>query len=569
LTVSQRALRGDLGAGLFTRERMVAAALGVLAVLLAFLIVHDVLFPPAATLTSQRSVPVSVGNVRSVVSGTGTVVPMTQQNLSFGQTGQLTEVDVKVGDHVTAAQTLAKIDPTLLQQALDQANNNLTQAQATLNSTLNGNAVTQAQHSLANAQQSLTDAQAQVNLTNQQDANAVANDQSQLSNDQGQLSTDQNSAPYTNLSKDQGQLSKDQQSFDTTCRPAAPADVQTCTALAQDIQVDQQRIQQDQTAVNADNAKIASDQSRLTSDQNKQAADQVSNQKTLDSANAAVVTAQDSLNSQTVQRPNTIASQQAQVANDQLAVQTAQRNLNQATLTAPYDATILSINGQVGETVSAGAGTTAQAPGTTAPQPSSSGATASGASGSGGGASGGFITLGNVSGLEVVAPFAEADAARLAANQQATITFDAVANLSVPAHVLAVASGATVISNVTNYYATLIVDRLDQRLRSGMTANASVVVQQVSGVLTLPNSAITRLGTGSFVALLGKNGTTVRQPVQTGTVGDSTTEIVSGLNQGDRVVLPQLRTTTGAAGGGRGAGGFGGGGGAVRIGGGG
>src|SRR5262245_12705576 len=170
---------------------MVAAALGVLALLLAFLIVHDVLFPPAPTATGQNAVPVLVGNVRSLVSGTGTVVPAAQQNLSFSQSGQLTEIDVKVGDQVTAGQTLAKIDTTQLQQALNQANNNLTQAQATLDSTLNGNAVAQAQHSLANAQQSLSDAQAQVNLTNQQDANAVANDQNQLNTDQPKLTTAQ------------------------------------------------------------------------------------------------------------------------------------------------------------------------------------------------------------------------------------------------------------------------------------------------------------------------------------------------------------------------------------------
>jgi hypothetical protein len=60
-------------------------------------------------------------------------------------------------------------------------------------------------------------------------------------------------------------------------------------------------------------------------------------------------------------------------------------------------------------------------------------------------------------------------------------------------------------------------------------------------------------------------------PVQTGTVGDSTTEITSGLSQGDRVVLPQLRlpSQTQTTGGGRGVlgGGGGGGGGGGRVGG--
>src|SRR5207302_5507592 len=131
----------------------------------------------------------------------------------------------------------------------------------------------------------------------------------------------------------------------------------------------------------------------------------------------------------------------------------------------------------------------------------------SGASGASGGAgSTSFMVLGNVAGLQVVAPFAEADAARLQSSQQASVTFDAVTGLSLPAHVLAVATASSVISNVTNYYATLILDRLDQRLRSGMTANAQVVVSQAAGVLTLPNSAISRVGGSSFVNLLRPHG---------------------------------------------------------------
>ena len=536
MSVGQRAFGGDIAVPLWSRERVVAIALGLVALLLAFLIAHDVLFPASTATTSLRTVAATQGTVRSAVSGTGTVVPAAQQSLSFGVAGTLTEIDVKVGDQVKQGQVLAKLDRTTFQAALDQANNNLTTAQATLNNTLNSNALAQAQHSLANAQQSLSDTQAQVNLTNQQDANALAADQAQLANvDQPAL--DQAQANYNNAG--------------CTANPQP----QSCT----------QQIQQALTQ--AQNA-VAQDKTKITQDQNKIATDQLNGQKSINAATAAVTTAQDSLNSQTIQRPNTIASQQAAVANAQIAVQTAQKNLDQTTLTAPTDGTVLSISGQVGENASAGTGVTAQAPGTTAPLPSTSGSSTTSSGSGASSAASSFMVLSNVSGLQVIAPFAEADAARLAANQTATITFDAVANLSVPAHVLAVASGATVISNVTNYYATLVIDQLDSRLKPGMTANASVVVQQASNVLMLPNSAITRLGGLSFVNVLSKDGKTqTRQQVQTGALGDQSTEIVSGLSAGDKVVLPQLKAPT-TAGGGRGLGG-GGGGGTVRIGGGG
>lgn len=549
-----------------SRERVVAIALGLVALLLAFLIAHDVLFPAAPTAGSARTVTVSRGTVRSAVSGTGTVVPASQQNLMFGVAGTLSEVDVKVGDQVKQGQVLAKLDQTTFQNALSQANNNLTTAQATLNNTVNGNSITQAQHSLDNAKQSLADAQASVNLINQQDANAVANDQNQLSFDQNALNL-AHQANDANVSAAQLALDNATKQYtDHSCWsnpsvPPCPTDKTAKDAAAANLAQAQAPITAAQNAVNTD-------QTKLNQDQTKQATDLLNGQKTINSATAAVTSAQDTLNSQTIQRPNTIASQQAAVANAQLAVQTAQKNLDQTTLTAPVDGTVLSITGQAGESVGATAAATAQAPGSNAPQPSASGAT-SGTSGTGGTGTTGagtssFIVLGNLTGLQVIAPFAEADAAKLAANQQATITFDAVPNLSVQAHLLAVGAAASVIQNVTNYYATLVIDQTDPRLKSGMTANASVIVQQANNVLMVPNTVISRVGGAAFVTLLSRDGKTqTRTQVQTGAAGDQSTEIVSGLDEGDKVVVPQLRTTT-TPGGVRGPGG--GGGGAVRIG---
>jgi HlyD family secretion protein len=493
---------------------MVAAALGLLALLLLVLIVHDVVAPPTPAAAGVQTVAARRGTVSSAISGTGTLVPVAQQNVGFAEAGTLAEVDVRVGDRVTKGRILARLDTTALQQALDQANNALTTAQANLNNTVNSNQLTQLQHSLSAAQQSLSDTQASVNLTSQQDQQQLQADQKQLSFDQTCLAT-----PST---------------------PGCPTGLQAVT---------QATVTADQNKVNADNNKIQSDQ--------------LAGQRSINQANNAVTSAQDALDSANIQRPNNLASQQASLSNAQIAVDTAQRNLNNATLTSPLDGTVMSISGQVGENVAAGSGATAQAPGSTAPQPSASGSTSS----SGAGASA-FMVISNVSGMEVIAPFAEADAARLAANQAATITFDAVSGLTLPAHVLAVASNATVISNVTNYYTTLVMDQIDPRLKSGMTANANVIVQSVQGVIAVTNRAITRVGNASFVTILGKDGKTeTRVPVRTGAIGDSTTEIQSGLNVGDLVVLPSLKAPSSTAGGGRG-GGFGGGG-TVRIGGGG
>ena len=575
------ALRGRLGRPNLSRQQALAGVLALIALALVVLIAGDVLFPRSSGGTQARTFAVQRGSVQSAVTGTGTVVPAAQQNVNFRVTGQLTEVDVKVGDHVGAGQVLAKVDTRSYQAALDQANASLQQALANLNNTLNGNAVQTAADNLAAARQSYSDTLNSVNVVNQQDAGAVTAAQQQLNTDQAAaVSSAQLAADQTAVTSAQTQVNIDNAQYQNNrCFMSPPPTPGLCPSPAQ-MQRDQQALAQAQQKLSQDSqgsSKITQDQQTLNQDQLKQALDQANNQKQVNQARSAIVQAQDALNSQTIQRPNTIASQQAQVVSAQSLVQTAQTNLDSTTLTSPAEGNVMSLSGAAGESVASGGGLTALAPGSTAPQPASGGTTSSAAgaassgtaAGSGGSA---FVVLGNIAGLQVVAPFAEADAARVQGNQPASVTFDAVPGVSVPAHVLAVATGGTVVSNVTNYYVTLTLDQANQQLKSGMTANASVVVSQASDVLAVPNSAITRLGGQSYVTVLSRDGKTqTRVAVETGTVGDTSTEITSGLNPGDRVVLPQLRLPTqtparGVLGGGGGGGGGGGASGGGRVG---
>jgi acetyl-CoA carboxylase biotin carboxyl carrier protein len=59
-----------------------------------------------AEATTTQLVAASTETVKETVSATGTIQPATQANLKFAQTGKVTSVDVKVGDTVTAGQTL-------------------------------------------------------------------------------------------------------------------------------------------------------------------------------------------------------------------------------------------------------------------------------------------------------------------------------------------------------------------------------------------------------------------------------------------------------------------------------
>lgn len=562
------------------RIPLTTAALALVALVLAALIGRDVFFPPAANTGNRvRTATVVRGTVRSVVSGTGSLVPTTSMNVGFKTAGTLTEVDVKVGDRVTAGQVLGKIDAANLQIALDQANAQLASAQANLQSTLSGTSLAQAQHALDNARQSYGDTVSSVNLTNSQDAAQLSTDQGQFNVDNAQLAADQASPFYQNyvaaVQSYQTQIATDQATYYSQgCNPSNSATA-SCSTDYQKLATDQQRLQAEQNGTDstrpnsaqeaaaykqeqADQGRVTADNTKIAADQAKVNADQVGGQSRVNSAQNAITSAQDSLSQQTSQRPATIATQQAAVESAQGAVQTAQNNLNAATLTAPADGTITVQNGNVGDSVSASAGSST---------PSSSSSSSSSASSA---ASSSFVQLSNLRTFQIVAPFAEADASRVQIGQTASVTFDAIQGLTEPAHVTLVAPTSTVTSNVVNYSVTFALDQTDPRLRSGMTSNLTVTVANATNVLLVPNSAITRIGTRAFVTVLDKDGKEVRTLVTPGVVGDTTTEITSGLQEGDKVVLPQLRTGTATTqAGGRGGFGGAGGGGGIRVGGGG
>ncbi|HEX8996507.1 MAG TPA: HlyD family efflux transporter periplasmic adaptor subunit [Ktedonobacterales bacterium] len=74
----------------------------------------------SAKPTTYIYATVRQGNLMLTVSGTGPVSAALYSE-SFTSSGKLSEIDVTVGQHVNAGQTLAKIDATALQDALNQA----------------------------------------------------------------------------------------------------------------------------------------------------------------------------------------------------------------------------------------------------------------------------------------------------------------------------------------------------------------------------------------------------------------------------------------------------------------
>src|SRR3569832_1971222 len=75
---------------------------------------------------------VTRGSIKSTVSATGTLQAVRAVQVGTQASGQIAQIYVDFNDHVKKGQLLARIDPTLQQQAVEDAQAQLEKAQATL-----------------------------------------------------------------------------------------------------------------------------------------------------------------------------------------------------------------------------------------------------------------------------------------------------------------------------------------------------------------------------------------------------------------------------------------------------
>jgi RND family efflux transporter MFP subunit len=84
----------------------------------------------------------------------------------------------------------------------------------------------------------------------------------------------------------------------------------------------------------------------------------------------------------------------------------------------------------------------------------------------------------------------------------------------------------------------------DLQLREGLTVIVSIVVNESSNVLLVPNGAIISQGGRTYVQVLSSDGTIEERAITTGISDWQYTEVTSGLSEGEQVVVPQGTTTT-------------------------
>ncbi|HUC31256.1 MAG TPA: HlyD family efflux transporter periplasmic adaptor subunit [Candidatus Paceibacterota bacterium] len=224
----------------------------------------------------------------------------------------------------------------------------------------------------------------------------------------------------------------------------------------------------------------------------------------------------------------TLLGQQISVQSAENNLTTAQQNLDYTSVTAPIAGTVSAISATVGETAGSDAVT--------------------------------IVGDGQVAEVTLN----EIDAAKVSLGDPATLTFDALPNLSLAGQVVEIDPVGTVSQGVVSYNVQIGFSQpantsSTNLVKPGMSVTANIVTQVDQNVIAVPNAAVVTSSGGSSYILepstplsaadlaLSANGgivlaATKEVPVTVGLANDTMTEIDSGVNVGDQIIVQTIKS---------------------------
>jgi RND family efflux transporter MFP subunit len=229
-----------------------------------------------------------------------------------------------------------------------------------------------------------------------------------------------------------------------------------------------------------------------------------------------------------------ILAQEAVVARAQADYNKAVENWNSLTLTAPFNGTVIDISVNAGDQVGS-SGTTVGSQSATVNSSSTSKQ------------SSGLITVADLSQYYLEAAVDQADISKVAVGQKAKITLDALPDKDFSGQVTALDPIPTTNQNVVTYTVKVSLEKQDSAMRLGMTADIEIDLGQKENVLIIPNGAVHTNQEQKVVTKL-VDGQPTEVPIETGAEDEQFTEVTSGLEVGDKIVLTSFTPSSGSAG---------------------
>ena len=240
-------------------------------------------------------------------------------------------------------------------------------------------------------------------------------------------------------------------------------------------------------------------------------------------------TSLDSLNTAKSTLDNAKAEMEAIEANikqAEIEVNTAETNVGYTKITAPMDGTVISVPVSEGQTVNANQTTPT------------------------------IVTIADLSKMKIKPEISEGDITKVKAGQEVSFTilsdsqtvYHSVIDSVDPANTTtsdssstsSLSSSSSSTTSAIYYYANVLIDNPDRTLRIGMTTENNIKIANAKDVLLISNMAIQKRDGKSFVNVLNDKNQPEQREVETGVQNDFQTEIKSGLNEGEKVIVSQV-----------------------------
>jgi multidrug efflux pump subunit AcrA (membrane-fusion protein) len=515
------------------------------------------------TDAGYRMATVTRTDIGTTLDVVGTVDPVADASAAFQVEGQVATVSVTPGQVVTAGQTLGTLDTTALTESVSSAQSTVAADEAKLvedeesesSSTTTTTTPSAGKTQASTPSSSTTTTTTPTRTTTGGQSATVTTDQSTLTADQSTLSTDQN--------KEAADLSQ-AQSDCTTANTSTTSGQATCESALQTVSTDEQQVSKDQTAVSKDETALgqaleagssggttgntgsgtgsgsgggsgshAVDDADISGTGASTDAGTSGTGSTGDASTGAGAIGGTGSSGADADTPQQIASDQAAIDSAEADLINAEQSLNEATLTSPISGTVVSVDIAQGDTVSADS-------------------------------SSDVITVIGTKSYEVQGTLDSSQVPSVKVGQSATVEVDGV-DSSLKGTIAQVGPVQSSDGEYT-YPVVISLPGDSQGLFTGSTANVVIDTGSVSNVVAVPTSAVETTGNSSYVLLLDK-GILTRKVIKIGMVGDTYTQVVSGLKDGQSIILadyaqavPSSNTdlTTALGGGSTGFGGFGG-----------
>jgi multidrug efflux pump subunit AcrA (membrane-fusion protein) len=515
--------------------------------------------------TESEVVTASDGVVQSTVTGTGSLEPVTQEDVDFQTSGTLAHVDVKEGAYVHKGELLATLDDTTAELTLKQARATLTEARTTLTSDekslddssssdtsdaigASGDESEEVSYSpgtvsdTAQSQTGTTSATTPTSTTQGGTGVGAGTGTSRTPTTSGTTTittTETTTAPTeTTTAPTETTTAPTETTTAPTETTTAPTETTTATTTAPDSG-------STGTGHTGTGSKASSGSANGSSSSTGSSSSDSSSAGSSSSGSSSTVTAA------------TVDADKLQIVEDEETVKEDREALTETRLRAPVSGTITSLDSIVpGDSVSSGSDSSAGSDSSSSSDDSSassgtgaisagSSTTTGSSSSTGSSASSTFAEIDSLKHLSMTVSFTEADINEVKVGQAAVVTLDALSNLELAGKVTEVSSLGTTTDDVTSYDATITLDQYDSRVKPGMSASAEVIIKQGHGV-TVPSETVT--GTSTLATVTEEvDGKKKTKKVIVGIRGSSRDLIVSGLSAGAELVETETLPAEGSS----------------------